>query len=337
MSRWPIHRRWSIIGSEFPQEVTSDQLTQFGGLCLIGAAGLGKTFELEYLVEEERQAGREIRKVRAAELAHSAEALAQGLNRLATTPTAATVIYIDALDEAMVPVRHAGLVVAAWLRDRIRGSGISVRLACRSAVFPDTIRAALFDVYGNSLSIAALQPLTLDDVAIVVEHAGGNPDEFIRLVERSRIESLATQPLTLSMLLQIARSGRPLPPTREALFEQGVRLLATERSERIEDGTAVDVTLVDLLDAAERVSCFTLMAGVELVDYGDMRFDGTLSVHELGGLPGGTRPLDATVLRALRQSGLTERGGPTAFRMAHRQVAEYLAGRRLGACPSNRL
>ena len=330
MTRWPIARRWSVLTNGKATDAETAQLSTYPGCALLGAAGLGKTFEIEHLAERERAAGREIRKVRLAALAQSADLLASRLDALTVNATANTAIYLDALDEVAVPVRQAGHVVAAWLRGAVRQSGALVRISCRSAVFPESVRAALEEVYQNEqTAYASLQGLSSEDIDLIASTEGLDAASFRRALGRSGAQSLAEQPLTLQMLMAVFLAGGDLPASRLDLFDRGLQVLATERVDRREEGTAIDIPLADLLDAAERLACLLLLSGRETVDYGDSPREPSLSAHKLAGLPGGSRPLDGDTLRALRNSGLCERDGVYRFRFAHRQFPEYLAGRRL--------
>ena len=330
MTRWPVQRKWTVANAGTVVDAETADLARYRGCALLGAAGLGKTFEIEYLAEIERGTGWEIRKERLADRAQSADALASRLDMLAVNATATTAIYLDALDEIMVPVSQAGPIVAAWLRKTVRQSGAVVRISCRSAVFPESVRAALEEVYETEDVVdASLRPLSTEDIDAIAAHNGLDVTAFRRAIDRSGTLTLAQHPLALEMLLRLFRAGGNLPASRLKLFDRGVRLLASERVERREEGTAINIAVADLMDAAERLACFSLLSGRETVDYGDEPANTTLSAHELAGLPGGTRPLDHDVLKALRNSGLCERAGAHKFRFAHRQFSEYLAGQRL--------
>ena len=104
-------------------------------------------------------------------------------------------------------------------------------------------------------------------------------------------------------------------------------------AERREDGTAIDVPPSDLIEAAERLACFTLLSGREIVDLGDTPGASALGLIDLGPLPIGFRPLDDSLARAVGRSAFCDREGPNRFRFGHRQFAEYLAGRRLATLP----
>src|SRR4029453_18899265 len=107
MTRWPIRRNWTVNTDGGIIDVPTEGLTLYRGCALLGAAGLGKTFEIDHLAEFEEAAGREIRKARLADLAQSADALVARLDALTADATANTAIFLDALDEVMVPVPQA--------------------------------------------------------------------------------------------------------------------------------------------------------------------------------------------------------------------------------------
>ena len=81
--------------------------------------------------------------------------------------------------------------------------------------------------------------------------------------------------------------------------------------------------------AAERLACFMLLSGREVVDLNDNPKPDSLGRTELTASLLGSSAMDYEVLRVLRNCGLCEREGPNRFRFAHRQLAEYLAGRRI--------
>ena len=62
MTRWPIERSWVILGgTSAPKEVRSSDLLNYRAVGMLGAAGLGKTYELSYLVDLDRKCDRDVR------------------------------------------------------------------------------------------------------------------------------------------------------------------------------------------------------------------------------------------------------------------------------------
>lgn len=331
MTRWPIERSWLVLGDEGSREQhRTSALRTYSACMLLGAAGLGKTYELRYLASLDREQGLDVRLERLASLGQTADSLEARLKRLADGATESTVFYLDALDEVMVPVRTTGLIVERWIRDTLSAVRPLLRISCRSAVWPTSVDSAIRDVYGkDTLCLAVLQPLSEEDIHAVATARGTEANGFLTAVESAGVSALAQQPLTLDMLLRVFQVNGRLPDRRTDLFATGMRILACERSERRDDGTAIDMPLDELLEASERLACVTLLSGRDLVDMGDEPADTSLGVLELGSLPGNGRPLDVGCLAAIGRTGLCEGDGDRRFRFVHRQFAEYLAGRRL--------
>lgn len=89
MTRWPIKRRWTVATEGTITDAETAGLTRYRGCALLGAAGLGKTFEIEHLAGIDQAAGRDVRKERLADLAQSADVLVSRLDALAVNVTAA--------------------------------------------------------------------------------------------------------------------------------------------------------------------------------------------------------------------------------------------------------
>lgn len=335
MSRWPIDRNWRLrsdTGSE--QELRTRDLVGRRVCCLLGPAGIGKTYELAYLEELERLAGYAVRRVRLAELASSADRLTSSLDELTSGASERSAVYLDAVDEAMIPVATTSLILASWIRRNCHVNRPLLRVSCRSAIWPRAVEAAIAEVYGaESVTIASLQPLSDSDVLRVASLKGIDGKSFCKHVAQSNVSMLAQQPLTLQMLLRLFKAHGGLPAGRRELFSRAVDLLSHEREERREVGTATDIAPAIILEAAERLACFSILSGRETVDLSDDPSTSSLGWLELASLPSAGRPLDERLLKAIGCSGLCEGDGTNRFRFIHRQVAEYLTGRRLARLP----
>ena len=156
----------------------------------------------------------------------------------------------------------------------------------------------------QAFGAALLQPLTTHDIAVAASSLGVDAGVFLAQVETVRAESLAKQPLTLRMLLSLCQKGRALPSTLRQLLADGLRELATDRYERFIIGTGLRPSPDDLLAAAERVACYTVLSGRETVDLGDEPPTDHLNWADIVGLPDGHAPLDRELLLAVGSSGL---------------------------------
>jgi hypothetical protein len=320
---------WTVIKDRARlEQVRTSELAGYRACGVLGAAGLGKTYELRYLADLEKRNGLDVRFERLAVIAQTPDSLVAQLAELSAAASKKSVIYLDALDEVMVPVKVAGLVVERWIRKELAAKQPAIRISCRSALWSPDILAALSDVYGEeSCAVAILQPLSSPDVKHIAASRGLDADRFEAAIQRAGTQSLSQQPLTLEMLLRIYEVGKSMPSDRCDLFSKGVNELARDRIERLEAGTAIEFTLPEVLEAAERLACFSLLSGRETIDLSDSPSPASLGRTELAGLPSKGRILDDHLVRAVGRCGLCESDEPRRFRFAHRQIAEYLAGR----------
>ena len=138
------------------------------------------------------------------------------------------------------------------------------------------------------------------------------------------------------MLLSLSKDGGRLPSRLKDLFDKGVRVLARDQEDRREIGTQTPFPVARLLDVAERLACHTILSGREAVNLGDERSSNQLDLQDLSGRIGDDAGIDENdILRAVGASGLCDSEAPRTFRFAHRQFAEYLAGRRLARMPTH--
>ena len=330
-NRWPIERTWRVhTETGLHEDLTTQDLVGKPVCCLLGAAGIGKTFELRLLESLERESGVEVRFVRLAEIASSADRMAQKLEALVSNVGSQLAIYVDAVDEAMIPVSTAAQVLAEWIRDKLRDIRPLLRISCRSTIWPRIVQSAIDDSYGAGTPlVATLNRLSASDVLKVAEHVGVDGMSFLEQVDASGVVLLSEQPLTLRMLFRVFQKQGCLPNNRGALFSQAVNVLSQERDERRELGNVSEISPPVILEAAERLACFTLLSGFERIDLGDDPPDLSLGWLDLSSLPSSGRSLDERLLRAIGCCALCEGDGARCFRFIHRQIAEYLAGRRI--------
>ena len=324
MTRWNVKRVWRVVtGADEAApdtQFSTVDLARFRCVVLLGAAGAGKTTEARLLADHERAARCVVHERRLAEYTE----LAGCLTQLARGANAATRFHLDALDEAMMPERRRWLAVKHWIEQDLRETGASIRITCRTAVWPPELSDELRGFCGSeSFATAYLQPLTEDDVDVAAESTDIDPNTFRAEIEKARAQSLARHPLTLRMLLGLSKDGHGLPSTLKDLFDEGVRMLARDGRDRRVIGTHTPLPL----DVAERLACYTVLTGRETVNLGDDVAASQLGLQDLSG------HVAEDELRAVGTSGLCDSGEPGTFRFAHRQFAEYLAGRRLARLP----
>ncbi len=328
---WNIDRVWSATTENNTEQLRTLELSPFRGLVLLGTAGAGKTFEAARLANHERTSGTCVRECRLAEFAETSNQLADRLRRMSRGADEKTALYLDALDEAMIPARRCWLAIKHWVTEELQATGASIRITCRSAVWPSQLTQVIREYAANRpFATALLHPLGDDDIlAAAASHAIDDPAAFLRRIRDSGARSLADQPLSLRMLMRLHQSSHGLPTSLKDLFEQGLQLLASDPHDRRAIDTQNPVPPRELLDAAERLACYLILTARETVHLDDEPTPGRLSLPDL------SAHVTPEELDAIRWCGLSDSTSPASFRFAHRQFAEYLAGRRLARLPTH--
>ena len=150
-STWQIERIWSATTETKTEELNTPELSRFRGLILLGVAGAGKTTEASRLADQERLAGASVHWCRLAEFAESSTELRQHLAEQSRGANERTVLYLDALDEAMIPSRGRWLAIRRWVTEDLAGTGASIRITCRSAVWPSELTQVVGELVGERI------------------------------------------------------------------------------------------------------------------------------------------------------------------------------------------
>ena len=327
---WSIERIWSATTEDKTEQFRTVELCRFRAVVMLGAAGTGKTTEAARLADQERASGASVHECRLAEFAETSTQLADHLARLAKNANERTVFYLDALDEAMIPARRCWLAIKHWVTGELQGTGASLRITCRSAVWPNALTQVIREFGGNqSFASALLHPLSDDDILTAAASYRIDPVDFLERIHSSGARILAGQPLSLRMLIRLHQSSHGLPASLKILFKKGLELLASDQQERREIDTQNPISPPALLAAAERLACYMVLSGRETVHLGDETPPNQLSLQDLSG------KVTPEELRAIRLSGISDSTSPASFRFGHRQFTEYLAGRRLARLPTH--
>ena len=151
----------------------------------------------------------------------------------------------------MVPARRRWLAIKRWVTEDLAGTGASIRITCRSAVWPSELKQVIREfVGGDSFATAALQPLSDEDIHSAAASRGIAPDAFLERIHSSGARSLAAQPLSLRMLMRLHQSNHGLPASLRDLFQNGLGLLASDPQSRREIDTQNPLPPTELLEAA---------------------------------------------------------------------------------------
>ncbi len=234
---WNIERRW-VWGEPVEQATLSTlDLANVYGVALLGSAGMGKSWEIERLIQHEKALGRV---VLSAEIGRKSASgtLPQCLDRIANQLCVGASIFLDGLDEALVANPQATAIVNDWIRESII-KGCRIRISCRSAIWPKFFMRPFASIALQKQLIAAeLQRLRIDDVRQILICENLAPDLCLDQIHKSRVSTLAQQPITLKLLIDELRAGS-FSSNRSELFKNAVRRMCVESLERDELGTGL--------------------------------------------------------------------------------------------------
>jgi len=104
-----------------------------------------------------------------------------------------------------------------------------LRIACRPAVWPVSLTSDLRRIFTDqAVSIWRLAPLRKCDVECAAKTVAAA--EFIQQVVRRGVVPFATKPITLKALLNLYKTNRALPHSKDALYQELCRVACTESS-----------------------------------------------------------------------------------------------------------
>lgn len=256
-------------------------------------------------------------------------------SRLHVDPGPGGVLLLDGLDESRA--RFTTLIGAVEaIVANAQDSRVHVVATCRSAELQSAIER-LFNRKGGSSedektedSIYHLAPLSRADVATACRADGLDADAFLTDVANAGVESLASIPYTLELLLEHSKGNSTLGTGRAELYEAAVRRLlnkmrlpvtaatrSLETSEETRRAFAGQLALTLVfsrtrtipIDEHDGVVC--LSSGFAVVNP-DRRFNST--EWERAG-------------NEVLSSGLVQGGGTGELLLAHRSLLDYLAAR----------
>ena len=232
------------------------QYFEVSNIILLGDPGSGKTYTFEAAAEVEKAKFLSVRQF------------------LATQGKACKgqIIYLDGLDEfrSRIDDKNAILEVIKLLNSL---GCPQLRLSCRVADWLGKTDLSLFEksyFCDNPYVVLKLEPLTEDEIAIILQNKGIKDIKgFVLEAEKRGIEKLLGNPQTLLMLSDIIAQHGSWPETKRELFEKSSQILLTEHNrERIGPGLG-EHTNEELMAPAGAVCASILIsdvAGISLIE-----------------------------------------------------------------------
>ena len=245
-----------------------------------------------------------------------------------------TTLFIDGLDE-----KRAGSLDGRTPLDGIRGKLDRLgrprfRLSCREADwFGANDRDKLKAVSRNEqVTVLRLDPLTDENILKILRD---NPkvddsEKFVREARQKGLETLLTNPQSLSMLVDaVAGAGGDWPKTRIQTFDMACRTLLREHNQEHQVAKPDSVAISDLLDAAGRLCAVQLLTGSA-----GYTLPGTESDHEYPSLEQ-ISGKDPEVLRHVLSTKLFTAPSEGRAAPVHRHIAEFLGSWHLAGLIEN--
>ena len=246
-----------------------------------------------------------------------------------------TTLFIDGLDEMRAGATDARSPLDA-IRNRLERLGRPrFRLSCREADWlgPNDRRSLETVSPDSRITVLLLDPL--DDQAVrdlitrqvVEDRAEAFEDE----ARHRGLGAMLANPQALELLVDATEHGGAWPQSRLATFDLACRKMAVEHND---EHQAVEPTHSpeNILDAAGHLCTLLLLCGLDGFTLAPRdtkpggRADGFVFLNDLGVTASSQ---SRGLLRAALSTKLFKPGGEAELVPRHRQIAEFLAGRRL--------
>jgi hypothetical protein len=321
------------------------ELRKYRALGLLGEPGIGKSTVLEIeAARASRQGDGNIASVHVDLRAYSSEGLLYqrvfGSEEFIawTKGDSQLVLFLDSLDEALLRIDSIANLLASEL-PRYPTSRLSVRVACRTAVWPSgTLEPALRRIWGeDNVGVFELAPLRRRDVIAAADVESVEPRAFIEQLYSANAVPFAIKPLTLRLLLGLYKRDGNLPRSIVELYTRGCLKLCEETNPSRRDAGRLGVlSLKQRLRVASRLAAATMLANrfgiwpgpeADGVPAEDVALSELCGGYEEGDFP--TFNVSENHIREVLDTGLFSSRGGVRMGWAHQSYAEFLAAQYL--------
>jgi hypothetical protein len=326
-----------------PEVCTIAELSGVQCLVLLGDPGIGKS---TVLAAEQRRLTEEGTGVIFLDLADVADLGDLTAQLFATEAWARwrdgssqLILFLDTFDEALLRIPKLRRVLLRGFR-AVDSSRLKLRIACRGANWPATLTDDFASLWTSPPTLRYLLPLRRSDVERAAGGAPGvDPDAFVAQVLERGVVPLATNPLTLRLLLRTMAADGRLPATQIETYRRGLRLLCEEPDrERAESPqTDGELNAGAGMAVAERIAAAVLLSGATSVwdgpDDGQsprasvvrQALTGGTQEDESGAVAASVNVNENAVPETLRTAVFAGRSGTAELVFAHQSFGEFLA------------
>ncbi len=247
------------------------------------------------------------------------------------------ILFLDSLDEAMLRVQTIGdrlvKILDRQAKDACTAGRLHLRLACRAAEWPSGLTKRLKGVFGkDTVSERVLAPLSRADVILATTMENLDGESFAAELVARQAVSLATRPVTLTMLLGRRIQGAPLPHRRAELYEQACLAMCEETDEVRRERHDGRLDAKRRLALARRIAALAMFCQRRIIDTGPAAAapPDALALAEIVGQPelvdDREFPVsESDVREVLTDTALFCSPGTGRFWFAHQTYAEFLA------------
>jgi predicted NACHT family NTPase len=248
-------------------------------------------------------------------------------------------IFLDSLDEGLLRIETlAALLVDEFCKKEYldKVDRLYLRIACRTAVFPQILEEELNKIWQNNLKIYELAPLRRVDVIAAVTAHDLDPDAFLEEVEFKSLVSLAIKPITLKFLLNTFQRNHGQFPANQRLADlyiNGCQALCEEQNSSRRTARRIgNFDPEQRLIIAARIAAISIFANRFAVwiepNLGNVPDEDVLIGKLcLGSEKANERsfPVTEETIREVLDTGLFSSRGSSRMGWAHQTYAEFLA------------
>jgi predicted NACHT family NTPase len=324
--------------------VSLEAIADIPCLVLLGEPGIGKSQEMENLKKYTEETIAQPHEVLQLNL-RSCNSLMDELFKDETflawiDSTNSLYLFLDSLDEGLLGVPNLATQLVdnfSKKKYRERLNRLYLRIACRTAVFPEILEKGLEELWGkNSVGVYELAPLRRVDVMEAAKAEGFSPDDFLKEIGQKDIVPLAIKPVTLGFLLNSYRrhNGQFLSNQRlHELYLEGCKLLCEEvNPSRRASNRKGNIEIDQRLIVAAQIAAITILTNRFAVwtgiDRGDVPAEDVILqklCHGYENANGRQFEITRVVIEEVLDTGLFSSRGLHRMGWAHQTYAEFLA------------
>lgn len=249
-------------------------------------------------------------------------------------------IFLDSFDECLLRID----TLATLLVDEFKGyrdeiNRLNLRIACRTAVWPDVLEEGLEEIWGkDNVGIYKLAPRRRVDVSQAAEIAGiKDAEAFLEEINNKNVVPLAIKPITLEFLIKTYhRHGGKFPHNQRLheLYVEGCLWLCEERNpSRVSSKLKGKLNRQQRLIIGARIAAITIFGNKSAIwtgtDWGDIPDDDVLRekiCHGKENVDGRDFEICQETVDEVLDTGLfSSRGELSRIGWAHQTYAEFLA------------